>query len=255
MRTASSADFDDIIRAATFALANAPVVYVGEWQAQLSHEDPKSVTVEIEDFSFEYYPPWGQSIEAAIKPNMPWAEEHFQERVSGLPLNPPPSHVKWPFAQQDNEEHVEGGKFSHTYPERMWSRSLLPDGIRYRTGDLKDLVHLLQKRPGTRQAYLPIWFPEDTGATEGQRVPCTLGYHFMIRNGVLKCVYYIRSCDFYRHFRDDVFMALRLQQYVARSVGIAPGKFVMHISSLHIFAVEQQRIKDEAQSFMAGVRW
>lgn len=272
MKVATSDDFSHIIRAATFAIANADVVNVGEWQAQVNREDPKSETVECEDFSFEWNPPWGQDIAAAVQPNLPWAEEHFQERVSGIPHNPPPSHVNWPFAQKGNEEHQGDGRFSHTYPERMWAAwAAIPNygnlpgdphkleihpgkfprvGVRYRYGDLNDVVTLLQARPGTRQAYLPIWFPEDTGAVEGQRVPCTLGYHFMVRNGRMKCVYYIRSCDFYRHFRDDVYMAVRLQQWLAQRVGVSPGKFVMHISSLHIFAVEQERIKREAQEYM-----
>jgi Thymidylate synthase len=260
MKTAESNDFEHIVRAVTFALAAAPVVYVGEWQAQISKEDPKSRTVEVEDFSFEYQPPWGRSISDAIKPNLPWAEEHFQERISGIAYNPPPSHVRWPFAQKGNEDHTDGEKFSHTYPERFWPNNTGKTqlgGIRYPWGDLGDLVELLTKRPGTRQAYLPVWFPEDLSAANefDVRVPCSLGYHFLVRNGKLKCVYYIRSCDFYRHFRDDVYLAVRLQQWVAQRIGASPGKLVMHISSLHIFEAEQERVKGEAQAYMANVRW
>jgi thymidylate synthase len=76
------------------------------------------------------------------------------------------------------------------------------------------VIDLLRDRPTTRQAFIPIWFPEDTGAHHGERVPCTLGYHLMARDGRLKIVYYMRSCDFLRHFRDDVYMAGRLCQWV-----------------------------------------
>lgn len=237
----------------TIQLSQAPVVYVGEWQA-ISAGLPQEETIELEDVSFEI--PIGgsdtDSFAAEIGPNLPWAEEHFLERVSGLPWNPPPSHVRWPFAQSGNDGHMDQTKFSHTYPERFWPRSLLPDGIRYGTGDLSSLVRILQQRLGSRQAYLPVWFPEDLHAAEfGQRVPCTLGYHFLIRNNKLKIVYYIRSCDFYRHFRDDVYMAGRLAQWVATQLeNIEAFKLVMHVSSMHIFKAEKTLIDQQAKDIL-----
>lgn len=255
MKTVSERDFTKTIDSLTFYLAAAPVVQVGEWQGQIDAEDPKSQTVEVEDVSIEYQiPPTLAQLQEEVEPNLPWAEEHFSERISGIAHNPPPSHVRWPFAQRDNSDHRDGGTFSHTYPERFWPKNAglntgAPVGIRYKWGDLGDVIELLTKRPGTRQAFLPVWFPEDTGAVHGERVPCTIGYHFLLRNGRLKVVYYIRSCDFLRHFRDDVYMACRLTQYISRYVSAQPGRIVMHISSLHIFAAEQELMKQRAQEW------
>ena len=144
-----------------------------------------------------------------------------------------------------------GVEFAHTYPERMWPKyagyiipgqPLVQKGIRFFYGDLEDVVNLLIKSPGTRQAFLPIWFPEDTGVVHGERVPCTLGYHFMIRNGKLQITYYMRSCDLIRHFQDDVYMAGRLAQWVRDQLNnhlhntvYDVGELVMHIVSLHCF--------------------
>lgn len=252
--------FTNVVDDITLYLASAPDVEVGEWQA-IQGDIPQARTIEIEDYSFEI--PIGDDIEywqMAVQPNLPWAEEHFLERVSGIPHNPPPSHVRWPYAQRSNDQHITDEKFSHTYPERFWPKyadgisDLSPlKGIRYNYGDLSDVVTLLRERPGTRQAYLPVWFPEDTGAADGQRVPCTLGYHFLVRGGRLKIVYYIRSCDFYRHFRDDVYMAGRLGQWVAEQlVDIYPAKLVMHISSLHIFTPERGKVVAEAEAIKSG---
>ena len=111
---------------------------------------------------------------------------------------------------------------------------------------MRDLKSLLMTRPFTRQAYLPIWFPEDIrAADQGERVPCSLGYHFLLRRGKLKVTYYMRSCDWFRYFRDDVYMTVRLQQDLAKMMGVEPGRFVMHISSLHIFEAERDRLRDE----------
>jgi thymidylate synthase len=122
-------------------------------------------------------------------------------------------------------------------------------GIRYGYGDLMDVMYQLAKNPWTRQAYLPIWFPEDTGAVMGQRVPCTLGYHFLYRRERMDIVYYIRSCDLLRHFTDDVYMAARLCQWVSNmlemhlEIPVTPGDLVMHISSLHIFRGDYEMVK------------
>jgi Thymidylate synthase len=245
-------EFSQVIEELTWTLATAAEVRVGEWQGM--RYVPQGDTIETEDFSFTTDVPVDPELWAKwVKPNLPWAEEHFQERISGIPYNPPPSHVNWPFATRNNEEFTDSDKFSHTYPERIWPKFTVPGlgpmaGIRYQYGDLGDVIDMLISRPGTRQAYLPIWFPEDTGPEEGRRVPCTLGYHFMIRQGKMKIVYYIRSCDFYRHFRDDVYMAGRLLQHVAEKVGVEPDRLVMHISSMHIFTTERKKIQDEASA-------
>jgi hypothetical protein len=144
---------------------------------------------------------------------MPWAEEEFWERVGGIPRNPHNSLALWPWWHQQIET-----PFTHTYSERFWPSRVgvahPAGGLRYGFGDLGDVIDLLCRRPHTRQATLPIFFPEDTGAKHGGRIPCTLHYHFMLRNGELHMWYPIRSCDAVRHFRDDVYMAMRLCQWV-----------------------------------------
>lgn len=242
--------FDDVIEFFTNQLLHAPVVDVGEWQSIQNDQIPQAKTIEVEDVSFKIdIPQTVAGLQEVIQPNLPWAEDHFQERVSGIPHNPPPSAAYWPFVQRGHQDFTSDREFSHTYPERMWPKFAgglySMTGIRYAYGDLNDVVKLLKERPGTRQAYLPIWFPEDTGAVEGQRVPCTLGYHFLVRNGTLKVVYYIRSCDFYRHFRDDVYMAARLGQWVGQEIGVRVDSLVMHISSLHVFEPERGRLETE----------
>ena len=188
----------------------------------------------------------------ACRPNLPWADEHFEERVSGVPSNPGESYKNWPFyPKNERDEKIRPQqKFTHTYQERIWPKKAgdYEDtpwrpirGIRYEYGDLIDVVALLQREPHTRQAFLPIWFPEDTGAVHGGRVPCTLGYLFMLRHQHLHCTYYIRSCDYFRHFRDDVYLAGRLVQWIAESLDkdIRPGLLDMHIGSLHCWLNER----------------
>jgi hypothetical protein len=276
-------------------------LHIGEWQSKDVRHSKVHATYEMTDVTVRMrIPTEVDTLADSMAPhvNREWAEEHFLERTSGMPLNPPPSHERWPWSRH-NGNHQTDDKFSHTYPERMWPKhagevdchgsyvvsgpaNIMPvdkygqaddgrqvctgrGGIRFAYGDLADVVNLLVRSPLTRQAYLPIWFPEDTGAVHGQRVPCTLGYHFMIRNGVLSCRYYMRSCDLIRHFADDVYLAARLTQWICTQWNMAtysdyrgsdgspmdppgfkeltPGELIMHISSLHAFVGDMFQLR------------
>jgi thymidylate synthase len=82
----------------------------------------------------------------------------------------------------------------------------------------------------------------------GERVPCSLGYHFLIRRGKLSCRYFIRSCDFVRHFNDDVYMTARLMQWVADQLpGVECGKLLVWVGSLHCMKGDEAKIKMELQ--------
>lgn len=201
-----------------------------------------SATYELRNVVLEFAVPDSISQwQNLTKPDVSWAEEHFQERVSGKALNPTPSYVRWPWHSAASREAFirDGGRFDHTYPERYW-----PEW----GGQLEDVAHHLRKDPWSRQAYLPVWFPEDTGATQGQRVPCTLGYHF-VRNGpTLDINYFLRSCDLTRHYLNDVYLTGRLLQWMVEQTqgkdGFPyPGTLTMFVSNLHLFTADKWRFE------------
>jgi FAD/FMN-containing dehydrogenase len=256
--TPEEARFDGWYRNHVYHLLDSTPLHTGEWQSLDTSGSKAHATYELLNVRF----PWTNvpdsiaDLQQIVKPNLPWAENHFRERVSGHPLNPGVEYANWPWYKNNVDTHRADGTFSHTYMERYWPKDANDGdingeqhkGIRYLYGDLADVADLLIKAPLTRQAYLPVWFPEDTGAVHGERVPCSLGYHFIIRDGLLHCNYYIRSCDIVRHFRDDVYLTARLMQWVCRRYNgrgddsshpgpnmIQPGELNMHITSLHAF--------------------
>lgn len=210
-----------------------------------------------------------------IQPNLPWADRHFEEeRVSGMPINPGETWKIWPYGHSAARHLREGeniAQYDHSYAERYWPKfaGSTPDGrfgqgsgagprasgIRFPIGDLNDLVRTLVKDPLTRQAYLPIFFPEDTAAASlSKRVPCTLGYHFIRRNDRLHVIYPMRSCDFIRHWADDVYLTMRLLLWVLDRCQqanptewnmVIPGRFTMHITSLHMFLLDYDKLAGE----------
>lgn len=263
-------------------LADGRTISRGRWQSSdtdmVTHElDNVLVTIPVPALATQWaatvYP---GATAPGMNANLDWAEAHFQERVSGQPMNPAPSYVDWPWHSTKFQEQFKAGNwqnrhdrlspFDHTYPERFWPKEVYPreaitepgplvevsevrHGVRFDYGDLDDVVALLKNDPWTRQAFLPVWFPEDTGSTEGQRVPCTIGYHF-IRNGAyLNVKYLIRSCDVTRHFQNDAYMAGRLLQWVQSRViddgSLSPwtGELTMFISNLHLFQNDVWRLE------------
>lgn len=211
------------------------LLYLGEpiktanWQGMA--DPPEFMEILNADFSATM----PLSVEEAVKecnPTLPWADVHFEERISGLPHNPPPSHTLW---LKDTDKSLENnGKFSHTYPERMYQ-------------NLFTLVELLKKDPSTRQAYLPIWDLQLDGpmALENRRVPCTLGWHFILRDRQLNCFYPMRSCDAVRHFHNDVYFACRLTLWLIEQAELdaVPGDLCFHAVSFHCFSNDRYALQ------------
>lgn len=218
-----------------------------------------------------------------IKPNLPWANDHFEERVGGAPINPGVEWANWPWGGNAEKFLLPSGKFNHNYMERYWPKQagktwspsktreefqeeyhrrslghmlgMVNRGIRWEYGDLNDVVHLLVKDPTTRQAWLPVWFPEDTGIGDGGRKPCTIGYHFMMRDEKLFIHYAIRSCDFHRHMQDDIYLTIRLALWIIDQAskidesGVWPHvtleSFSMWVGSLHMFENDMLQLRNK----------
>jgi len=254
------------------------------WQGKDVSNDPSATCYELRNVVFdvgldgiEHLTHWGTDIE----PNLPWADDHFQERVGGEPLNPGVEWANWPWAASADKHREPSEIFNHNYMERLWPKwahirrngGVMPlkdlssvrrypaditerrdvgTGIAHELGDLWDLVELIANEPTTRQAFIPLFFPEDTGIGDGGRKPCTLGYQFTVRNGKLHIFYPMRSVDLVRHLRDDIYMAVRLLLWVldrCREInpevwnGITPGDYSMWITSLHIFQNDYLRLQ------------
>lgn len=231
-------------------------IHTEKWQGYDISKRPEAEMHEVVDTYIKTLGMNGEDVNEyrnILEPNLPWADDHFIERVSGEPLNPGETWKTWPWALKADQSRIFHGKFSHTYMERYWPRRAGSNptvemdgenfGHRFRYGDLYDVVSLLEREPLTRQAYLPIFFPEDTGAVHGNRVPCTLGYHWIVRDNKINTFYPIRSCDYFRHFRDDVYMTTRLTLWLLQQLrsrnpywnSVTMGSYSMWIGSLHLF--------------------
>jgi len=258
-------------------ILEAPNVKTERWQGVAANTDTREIrnacfTVPLQ--GIEDLEHWRQD----IRPNLPWADDHFAERVGGEPINPGVEWANWPYAQRADKFRTQG-RFNHNYMERLWPKfarrtpdGKLPKGIRgkgrmyperdprplfgigHHYGDLEDLVEYLAKEPHTRQAWIPLFFPEDTGFGDGGRKPCTLGYQVIVRDGLANMWYPLRSCDLLRHWRDDCYLAVRLLIWIVEQCreinpafwsSVRLGDYSMHCTSLHVFESDVEALKKE----------
>lgn len=278
----TAANFDEVCDKLGRHIQEAPIVGTKRWQGVNIDNNPHMVQKELTHVHFEVplYEEHLQHYRDDIGAEMPWCDDHFEERVSGYPMNPGTEWRNWSQtkAYRGGVDSFldERGKFNHNYMERYWPRFAgqvqeptatamewrdrfsqqnrgqrpTPNrGILYDYGQLIDVVDLLADDPLTRQAYFPIWFPEDTGGGS-KRAPCTIGYHFLMRDDKLDITYHIRSCDLYKHFRNDIYLTVRLLLWVLEKARkrnvewghVEPGLFIMQIGSLHLFKPDWDKL-------------
>lgn len=154
-----------------------------------------------------------------LNPSQPWADLEFTERIRGIS---PEEGTAWKSRPDVWQEFHDRG-FGYSYGER-YSRSLT------------EVINELEVHPDSRQLFLSVWAsdidPQRFGVV---RVPCSLGYQFMLRGNRLNMVYLQRSADIVTHFENDVYLSHKLQVYVAENIGVAIGQYSHWIGSLHAY--------------------
>jgi thymidylate synthase len=196
----------------------ATTVHTQTYQNKDISKDDNFVTKEIQAYSFAV-------LDSSDKDRMPnvtleWCKAEISERTALEPVNPGKAYL---LRREVWDEFLVDGEFEYTYSERMWWQ-------------IEDVVNELKKRPETRQAIIEIHQRDKDQFVMGiERVPCSMYYHFMIRDGKLDVIYTMRSSDFATHFQNDIWLAIALRDLIAAELTIAPGKFIMFVSSLHIY--------------------
>jgi thymidylate synthase len=103
------------------------------------------------------------------------------------------------------------------------------------TDQLAQARQALTDDPGTRRAVIQLYDPETD--TRGHKdVPCTLGYRFFLRDGLLHMHTTMRSQDLWLGFCYDIFTATILQELLAGWLGAGLGSYQLTIDSLHLYA-------------------
>lgn len=192
-------------------------------QDKIIKDDPDYYTNELIGYSFmilntgdkeELPKSFGKESE------LDWAEADFQERISCTRANPGEAYKLrgvW-------EEFIHDGKFSYSYPERIGAQ-------------VEKVIACLEEHPSSRNAIISMWDPTiDVDRIGGKmRVPCTMYWQILIRDGKVNMIYNIRSNDLMTHWCWDVYLAIKLQEYIAEKLNREVGWFIQQVGSLHAY--------------------
>jgi thymidylate synthase len=217
--------------------------------------DPSYFTKELQNYSYSIL-----NVKSVDIPNVvqPWSDAEFAERVQVPKTCEETSNCNNCWYSQNNidcpedsegrsdgayvkfvnpgeayklrpkvwNEYLHEGKFGYTYNERIWQND-----------QITKIITRLKEDPGSRQLWLSLWNPMIDPSNLGgvSRVPCSLGYNFQVREGKLNIHYIMRSCDFSTHFCNDVYLAIKLLEYVAELTGYEVGSFTHTIFSFHVY--------------------
>lgn len=203
-------------------------------QDKIVEGNPDYETMELQNYCYTILDAKSSDVKGVIQP---WADAEFKERISN-PFLPPefsgcidtPSFINpgeaWKLREDVWKEYMHDGKMAYTYNERIW-----------RNEQLTKIIKRLKEDHDSRQLWLSIWDPnEDVDKLGGiSRVPCSLGYNFQFRDGKLNIHYVMRSCDFSTHFVNDVYLGIKLLEFVASKCGMEVGNFTHTMFSLHVY--------------------
>ncbi len=197
------------------------------------------LTKELRAYGFTILPPHANR-DAMVEYLFPksavvdYCQQEHLDRVSGVAMNPGNSYK---VRGQVWSEFLHNGTFAYTYSCRFVQQ-------------LPRIIKELKDKPGTRQAIInvhsnfyesfdpanPDLPHQDLHRLGGvARIPCSMHYQFLRREGRLDAIYTMRSCDFLTHFPVDIWLAIALQAHIANAIEVAPGNFSYFTGSLHAY--------------------
>ena len=204
-------------------------VHTRTYQDKVIEDDEDMSTLELMAYQYTVHRPRIIDLEVT----QPWANLEWEERVQGICGNPVNPGVAWESRADVWTEFLHDGEFSYTYSERLSIGN-----------QVNMAIGLLKRDMNSRQAQVHIRgaFDNQHSLLYNDRQPCSNSYHFLYRQGALHVIYDMRSCDFATHFDNDIFFALRMQQYVAKLLEVLPGSFTHIIHSLHVFKKDVKNV-------------
>jgi thymidylate synthase len=101
---------------------------------------------------------------------------------------------------------------------------------------MEAIVKRLREDPETRRAWVTIWDPmRDLLVEDVKNYPCTTALQFTCRNDRLLIQVQMRANDAWHGLAYDAFVFGQLQLTVCDALGVEPGEYRHHATSLHLY--------------------
>jgi thymidylate synthase len=104
------------------------------------------------------------------------------------------------------------------------------------------VLRLLSEDPATKRAVVSLFQPEELIDPANPDVTCTLALQFLLREGRLHAIAYMRANDAVIGLLSDVFSFTLIQEFAARQLGVELGSYAHHVGSMHINDADAERV-------------
>lgn len=104
---------------------------------------------------------------------------------------------------------------------------------------VQGVVDRLRNNPGSRQAAIVVWQPEDA-VRESRDIPCTFGMFFHIRDNKLNMCVNMRSNNAFRILPFNLFEFTMLHELIATELSVVLGDYVHWAASMHVYHNERE---------------
>lgn len=145
--------------------------------------------------------------------------------------------VKWMLSNFFEQKIVPELKNSKSYGTRLFNYNG-KDQIEWVTEKLKE-------KPETKSATITTLMPN----TDSGYIPCVSMLDFKIRSGKLVLNTFCRSIDFGGKAYANMIVLSKIQDMVAKDVGVERGRMTMHVVSAHIYEKDFEKIRSTLENF------
>ena len=138
----------------------------------------------------------------------------------------------------------ENGLIFGGYGPRLFSF----DGV----NQVEYVIRTLRNAPSSRKAVIQLFDHQDVSEDHAD-VPCACTLQYLLRNGRLSAITYMRSNDVFRGLPHDIFCFTMFQELIARSVGVELGPYHHMVGTLHMYDDDARELEEfVAEGWRAG---
>ena len=99
----------------------------------------------------------------------------------------------------------------------------------------ESVIRTLRADPDSKRAFIQIFAPEELLTIDNIDVACTLGLQYVVREGQLHALSFMRANDAYRGTASDVFSFTLLQELLAHQLDLELGSYTHVAGSYHLY--------------------
>jgi thymidylate synthase len=103
------------------------------------------------------------------------------------------------------------------------------------------VLNLLAEDPASKRAVVSFFQADELIDATNPDVSCTLGMQFLLRDGHLHAVTYMRGNDAVIGLLSDVFAFTLIQEFTAHQLSVELGSYAHHVGSMHINDVDAEK--------------